>query len=491
MRLSKIPVIAMSALCLTGCRDDNREPNIIFIYADDLGIGDLGCYGQKYILTPNIDKMAKEGMIFTNHYSGSAVSSPSRSCLLTGLHSGHTFVRANYEIASKDPLEEGQLPLPAGTATIASMLKEAGYSTGAFGKWGLGSIKSSGNPNLQGFDTFYGYADQKHAHSHYPQFLFLNGEIIKLNNPEIPRNEQIFNYDGNDTIFNKYKGSEYSLDLIVDKAKEFISANKDKPFFAYIPVIVPHRALQVPDEELNQYRNVFDERPYLGDNMFLPHRFPKSAYAGMISRLDKKVGEILSLIKELDLDDNTVIIFTSDNGPCSIGGVNIDDFNSSMGLSEGKRSLKEGGIRAPLIVRWPGKIKENSQSDLLCAQYDFLATFAEMAHIRLSAKTDGISMLNTLIGKEQKEKHTFLYWEYIEKGGQQAVRIGDYKAYRKDIIKQPSVRWSLYNLKSDPHEDNDIAFSNIDIVAKADSIAKTQHSPSTILKWNFISDNYE
>lgn len=487
MKRKKFTLAAVSALCLTGCGNEHtQQPNIVFIYADDMGIGDIGCYGQQYIRTPYLDRMAKEGMIFTNHYSGSAVSSPSRSCLMTGLHSGHTYIRANFEVASADSLEEGQLPLPPGGITIASMLKEAGYITGAFGKWGLGSIKSYGNPNSQGFDCFFGYADQRHAHSHYPKYLFSNSETVLLNNPDIPRNEQINNYSGDDSVFEKYKGEDYSLDLMIDQAKGFIRNNHDKPFFAYIPVIVPHRALQVPDEELEQYKGMFDESPYLGEDKFLPHRFPKSAYAGMISRLDKKIGEIIDLLKSLEIDDNTIVIFSSDNGPCSIGGGDIDFFNSAMGLSEGKRSLKEGGIRAPLIVRWPGKIKAGRTSDILCAQYDFLPTFADIARIPFEEETDGISLVETLLGEKQKRQHSFLYWEYIDDGGQQAVRFDKYKAYRKGLQKNPVISWSLYDLTADPHEDYDIAASHPDIITRIDSIARNEHTPSLISEWNFV-----
>lgn len=476
------------ALVAGACSQQPQQPNIVFIYADDMGIGDLGCYGQKYILTPNIDSMARQGMLFTNHYSGSAVSSPSRSCLMTGQHSGHTYVRGNFEVSSENPLEEGQMPLPESCVNIASMLHSAGYATGCFGKWGLGSIASSGAPLSQGFDTFYGYADQRHAHSHYPTYLIKDDSLVQLDNPPIPRNEQIDDwYDGDTTVFAKYRGREYSLDLMIDEAQKFIVEHTDGPFFAYIPVIVPHRALQVPEEEVERYRGCFEEEPYLGQDKFLPCQYPKSTYAGMISRLDSKVGEILHLLDSLGLSDHTLVLFSSDNGPCSIGGADTEFFNSSMGLSEGKRSLKEGGIRAPLVAYWPGKVPAGKTSDLLCCQYDFLATFAQMAGLKAPEDTDGISLLPTLLGRDNEQvHHQFLYWEYLEKGGQQAVRYDHYKAYRKGLSGGGDVPWELYDLTIDSSESHDIASNHPEIVAKIDSIALQEHTPAVIDAWNFV-----
>lgn len=478
--------MAMTAAAAACTAEKTPKPNIILIYADDMGIGDIGCYGQQHIHTPYLDRMASEGMVFTNHYSGSAVSSPSRSCLMTGQHSGHTYIRGNYEVASQDVMEEGQLPLPPGQMTIASVLKSAGYTTGAFGKWGMGSSVSYGNPNDQGFDTFYGYIDQRHAHSHYPTFLICDGKKVEINNPYIPRNEQIPE-DSPTEAFEKYKGNEYSLDLMVDRAKSFICDNSDKPFFVYLPVIVPHRALQVPDEELDQYD--FDETPYYGNNKFLPHLKPHAAYAGMISRMDRKVGEIIDLLKELGIDENTMVLFSSDNGPCDIGGGDCAFFNSAMGLTGRKRSLHEGGIRAPLVVRWPGKIKAGSTSDILCSQYDFLATFAQIAGAKLPSATDGISILPTLTGKRQKKVHDFLYWEYEEVGGQQAVRMGTYKAYREGTKADHNKTWSLYDLSSDPAELDDIADANPEIVEAMAKIAAEEHLPSIVKAWNFVDGN--
>lgn len=472
-----------TAFACLSCSSEIERPNIILFYADDMGIGDLGCYGQKYIKTPNLDMMAREGMIFTNHYSGSSVSAPSRSCLMTGLHSGHTPIRGNKEVRSDDPLEEGQYPLPSDVVTMPEVLKKAGYATGAFGKWGLGSVKSSGSPIAKGFDTFYGYADQRHAHNHYPQWLVSDSVLVVLDNPYFPVNESISEDSGPES-FEKYKGNEYSLDLMVEEAKKFIIKNSDSPFFVFLPVIVPHRALQVPDEELAQYEGVFDETPYYGTDKFTPHMRPKSAYAAMITRMDRKLGEVMALLKELGLDEETIVLFSSDNGPCSIGGADIDFFDSALGMKGRKRSLNEGGIKAPLIVRWPGKVPAGTSNDILCAQYDFMATFADAAGVDIP-DGDGISLLPSMLGKDQ-EGHPWLYWEYLEHGGQQALRFGDFKAYRDSLAIYPDRNWKIYDLSSDPVESKDLASEYPEMVVKADRIAEEQHTEALLDAWNFL-----
>lgn len=475
--------MASAILAFASCSQKAEQPNIILFYADDMGIGDLGCYGQKYIMTPCLDRMAREGMVFTNHYSGSSVSAPSRSCLMTGMHAGHTPVRGNMEVRSDDPLEEGQFPLPCDVVTMPQVLKEAGYVTGAFGKWGLGSIRSEGSPLRKGFDTFYGYADQRHAHNHYPQWLVSDTTVMGLDNPAFPINDRIPE-GAHPSNFEKYKGNEYSLDLIIEEAKKFIKASKDRPFFVYLPVIVPHRALQVPDEELRQYDGCFDESPYYGEDKFTPHMRPKSAYAAMITRMDRKIGEVMDLVKELGLDENTLMLFSSDNGPCSIGGADIDFFDSALGMKGRKRSLNEGGIRSPLIVRWPGKVPAGSFNDILCAQYDFMATFADVAGAE-AVYGDGVSLLPSMLGHEQ-EGHSWLYWEYLEQGGQQAVRVGDYKAYRDSLSVYPDRVWQIYDLASDFAESDDVASEHPEIVAYADSLALAQHAPALLESWNFL-----
>ena len=472
-----------TAFACLSCSSEIERPNIILFYADDMGIGDLGCYGQKYIRTPYLDMLAQEGMIFTNHYSGSSVSAPSRSCLMTGLHSGHSPIRGNKEVRSDDPLEEGQYPLPSDVVTMPEVLKKAGYATGAFGKWGLGSVKSVGSPLSKGFDTFYGYADQRHAHNHYPQWLVSDSTLVTLDNPYFPINESIPEDSGAES-FEKYKGHEYSLDLIVEEAKKFIRENSDRPFFVYLPVIVPHRALQVPDEELLQYEGVFDETPYYGADKFTPHMRPKSAYAAMISRMDRKLGEVMALLKELGLDEDTMLLFSSDNGPCSIGGADIDFFDSALGMKGRKRSLNEGGIKAPLIVRWPGKVPAGTSNDILCAQYDFMATFADAAGVDIP-DGDGVSLLPSLLGKDQ-EGHQWLYWEYLEHGGQQALRFGDFKAYRDSLAIYPDRNWQIYDLSKDPMENDDLASERPEMVVKAERIAQSQHTEALVDAWNFL-----
>ena len=484
--------LSLFALTFSTCsssqaQKENMHPNIIYIYADDLGYGDLGCYGQKYIKTPNIDRMAQEGILFTQHYSGAPVCAPARCSLLTGKNTGHTYVRNNLELADSSAFKTGQLPLPEKEITIAEMLKKSGYATAIIGKWGLGSIKSSGNPNAQGFDFFYGYADQVHAHNHYPTFLWRNSKQEFLQNdvptvhPKYQRDEKV----DAQAEYKKYMGSEYSLDLMTNEAVKFINENKKKPFFLYIPYVIPHKALQVPDESLEIYRGVFDEEPYDGKRGYTPHPKPLSAYAAMITRMDQKIGVILDHVKKLGLDENTIIMFSSDNGPAGGGGLDAHFFNSSGGLRGMKGQLYEGGIREPFIVRWPGKIKAGVTSNHISAQYDLMATLAELAGQKIT-NTDGISFLPTLFGHTDKQKqHDYLYWEFSSGGGQLAVRMGNWKGIRTGINRNPNAKWEIYDLDSDKAEDKDLAKEHPELIDKFNEIVE-KRTPSVIPKWNFI-----
>lgn len=461
------------------------HPNIIYILADDLGYGDVGCYGQKHIKTPNIDRMAAEGILFTQHYSGAPVSAPARCSMLTGKHAGHTFVRNNFEMKDDSPFKTGQLPIPDETVTIAEMLKKDGYRTAIIGKWGLGSIASEGAPIKQGFDFFFGYADQVHAHNHYPEFLwrndkqeFLTGNIGSVH-PKIDKTNEVDNNE-----YKKYIGKQYSLDLMTDEAVKFIEENKESPFFLYMAFVIPHRALQVPDESLKMYEGMFDEKPYEGKKGYTPHPEPLSAYAAMITRMDQKVGIILNELKKLGLDENTIVMFTSDNGPAGGGGLDNRFFNSTGGLRGMKGQVYEGGIREPFVVRWPGRIKPGTTTNHISAQYDLMATLAEI-NGRKADDTDGISFLLTLMGQaKNQEQHEYLYWEFSGGGGQYAVRMGNWKGVCFGVSKNQQKRWEIFDLSTDEAETTNIAAQHPELIEKFEHIV-SQRTPSLMPEWNF------
>lgn len=471
--------------CTSNTQQDIPLPNIIYIYADDLGVGDIGCYGQQYIKTPNIDRIAEEGIRFTQHYTGAPVSAPARCCLLTGKHSGNAYIRNNRELKDTSAFRTGQYSIPDETFTVAKMLKDKGYSTGIIGKWGLGSIESTGNPNKQGFDFFYGYADQVHAHNHYPSFLWRNGEQEFLEN-DVPTVHPRYGRQGvNDAWeeYPKFMGTQYSLDLMTDEVIKFIDRNKEEPFFLYVPYVVPHKALQVPDESLEMYEGVFDEKPYVGGNGYTPHPRPLSAYAAMISRMDQRIGDILDHLLKLGLDDNTIVMFSSDNGPASGGGLDSRFFNSSAGLRGSKSQVYEGGIRVPFVARWPGKISAGVVTDHVSAQYDLMATLAELSGQEVS-DTDGISFLPLLLGKNEKQKqHEYLYWEFSS-GHQYAVRIGDLKGVKSRSRWNPDNKWEVYNLAEDEEEANNIVDEHPELIEKFEEII-AKRTPSHIPEWNF------
>lgn len=435
-----------------------RRPNIIYILADDLGYAELGCYGQKKIRTPRLDRLAAEGMRFTQHYCGNAVCAPSRCVLMTGKHAGHAVVRNNVTIG-----KEGQYPLPEGTPTIARLLKSAGYVTGAMGKWGLGPPGSSGDPNNQGFDLFFGYNCQGHAHNHYPKYLW--------------RNDRHVDIAGNDGA--SATGKQHSHDLFEAEALAFIKANKDRPFFLYLPFTIPHLALQVPEDSLAEYKDKWPDPPYKGGKGYLPHSHPRAAYAAMVTRMDRSVGRIVDLLKEIALERDTLVMFSSDNGPTHDGAGGSDsDFFASAGPLRGlKGSLYEGGIRVPFIARWPGRIKEGSTSDLPCAFYDMLPTLCDVAGVQPTSGMDGVSILPTLLGRTGQKRHEILYWEFAGYGGQQAVRMGDWKGIRRDMQKGNRTL-QLYNLAVDLGEKNDIAAKHPEIVERIARIMQANHQPS-------------
>ncbi|MED5453543.1 MAG: arylsulfatase [Verrucomicrobiota bacterium] len=417
-----------------------EKPNIIFIMADDMGYGDAGCFGGKLIRTPNIDQLASEGMRFTQCYAGSTVCAPSRSVLMTGLHTGHTRVRGNFGKWGVKGLGggKGRVPLRENDITVAEILKLGGYSTGITGKWGLGEPSTMGTPNKKGFDEWFGYLNQRRAHSFFPTFIWLN--------------EGRFDLPGNANG----KQQQYTHDLFTGFALSFIRKNKSKPFFLYLPYTVPHSRFEIPD--LGPYAN---------------RSWPEKAkvYAAMITRMDDHIGQIISLLKELVIDKKTIVFFCSDNGAAN----RYDGLFDSSGLLRGrKRDMYEGGLRTPMIVRWPGKVPANQTSEAVWSFTDFLPTAADLANVQKPKMLDGISVLPTLLGKAQETNNRFLYWEFFEGGFQQAARWKNWKVIRR----KKNERLELYDLNEDIGETRDISKREPKIIAKFEKYLKTARTES-------------
>lgn len=436
-----------------------QKPNVIFILADDMGYGDLGCYGQQLIATPNIDQLASAGIRFTQFYAGTSVCAPSRASLMTGLHTGHTPIRGNYEIKP-----EGQRPLPDSAYTIPKLFKAAGYKTGAFGKWGMGFPGSEGDPVNQGIDEFYGYNCQRQSHNFFPDHLWHNKTRIELNNT-LTRQQQ------------------YAPELIQQQAIAFMKQHKSNPFFMYLAYTLPHAALQLPagDQIFEHYKKKFNEQPRpikteWNGSGYQPQAYPHAAYAAMVTKLDNYVGEVVSQLKALGLEKQTLIVFASDNGPHKEGGNDPGFFNSNGGFRGIKRQLTEGGIREPVIANWPGKTKGGQVSDLPAAFWDFLPTFAELTGQTLTHPTDGISILPTLLKKGPQKQHGFLYWEFHEDGGRQALRMGKWKGIKENVKGNPQASLALYNLIADPKETDNLAKKYPDIVLKMEKIIAREHT---------------
>lgn len=438
-----------------------KKPNIIYILGDDLGIGEIGAYGQQKIRTPNMDRLAREGMRFTRHYSGCAVCAPSRCALLTGKHTGHAYIRGNSEVGTWESYQ-GQKPLPEATQTIATVLKRAGYATACIGKWGLGGVGSSGDPRKQGFDYFFGYNCQRHAHNYYPKYLYRNQEKVELDNPDIQEHAKFpKDKDPSDPAnYAQYIGTIYAPALMEEEAIKFIQAHQHDPFFLFFATPIPHVGLQAPVAEVEPYRDLFDDKPYLGDQGYVPCRYPRATYAAMVTYLDKSIGQILEVLKILDLDKSTLICLVGDNGPTFNGGTDSAYFHSALNLRGLKGSVYEGGLLAPCIMRWPSKIAPGTTSDHLSAMWDMLPTFSAMAGASTEGPLDGISMLPIMIGqREAQKKHDYLYWECG--GTLQALRWGDWKMVirrtKSGVVKE------LYNLQNDPSESIDLKNDQLDI----------------------------
>lgn len=464
-KLGSTLILAGAAASCLSTKPAPQTPNIVFILADDLGWGDVGCYGQQRFQTPNIDSLAARGLRFTQCYSGTTVSAPSRSCLITGTHSGHTPIRGNLEL---DP--EGQFPLPEGGASIFLDLKKAGYTTGAFGKWGLGFIGTSGDPQRQGVDRFFGYNCQLLAHNYYPDHLWDNGTRIELDT-DLP-----------------YGAGTYAPDLIHGKALEFLedAVAQGKPFFMWYPTTIPHAELIVPEDSIIQrLRGVYPETPFHGvdDGPFFrkggycSQDYPHATFAAMVTRLDGYVGDIVQKLKELGVYDNTLIIFASDNGPHKEGGADPDFFDSNGPWRGYKRDVYEGGIRVPMIVAWQGHVAAGAESDFPCSFWDLMPTFRELTGSPAGEGLDGVSLLPLWEGREGQREHDYLYFEFQELGGRQAVRQGPWKLVHLDI-RSDAPRFELYNLDEDPGETRDLAAQYPEVLARLQGIMLQAHTPN-------------
>lgn len=452
-----------------------KPPNIIFILADDLGIGDVGAYGQTKIKTPNIDRIAAEGMRFTSFYSGHSVCAPSRCTLMTGKHTGHSAIRNNGQRA---PGSEGQTPMPAGTVTGAQLLKKAGYATAIVGKWGLGMPEDKSSPLDFGFDHHYGYLCQGVAHTFYPPYLWRDNvkETLDGNPP----------YDASMKGAISNSGKTYSADLIGSDGMSWVRAHKDGPFFLYFASTVPHLSLQVPDDSLSEYKGKWPETPYTNTKHYANNDNPRATYAAMITRFDRDIGRLMALLKELKLDENTLVFFSSDNGAVfPLSGTDPVFFGSTGGLRGYKQDLYEGGIRTPFLARWPGHVKAGTTSDFIGAFWDVLPTFCELTGVTPPADIDGHSILPTLLGLSGQKQHDHLYWEYHSGGSAQAVRFGDWKAIRNGVKKNPDTTPELYNLATDPAEKNNVAAEHPEIATKAAALMKSARTPSALPQWNF------
>lgn len=481
-RLSLKPTVAIQA-------------NIVFILADDLGYNDLGCYGQQIIETPNIDALAKNGKLFTDHYTAAPVCAPARYMLLTGQHSGHAYLRGNdewkqrgdvwnYQAMFDNPKLEGQRPMPDSILTIAEVLKKQGYKTGVFGKWGLGAPETEGIPNRQGFDTFYGYNCQRQAHTYYPMHLWSNEKRVMLNNKNVaPHSNLAEGANPNDaSSYADFNLNDYAPSLIHKEALKFIESNKTAPFFLYYASPLPHVPLQAPEKWVSYYREkIGPETTYNGSGYF-PNQYPKATYAAMVSYLDEQVGELIQKLKEEGVYENTLIIFTSDNGPSDAGGAPTPYFKSASPFitefGRMKAFVYEGGIRVPMIASWAGKITPETTSEHISSFYDVFATVCDILRIKTPVATDGISFLPELLGKKQK-KHNFLYWEFPEQNGQQAVRKGKWKAVRQNL-NHGVINTELYDLSNDITESMNVAGQHPEVVSSLEVIMKQEHTTSPV-----------
>lgn len=459
---TKIMALSAVALAATSCGSEkatqSKLPNVIYILADDLGYADLSCYGQTHFSTPNIDKLAAEGLRLTQFYAGCTVSAPSRCALMTGKTTGQTFVRGNKGFKSSDG-RTYDTSLPADEFTLGDLFQSKGYKTACIGKWGLGGPDSDGAPCKQGFDYFFGYLGQGHAHTYFPTFLHENCQEVALD------------------------GSTYSHDMEEDKALNFITENKDNPFFIYLTYTIPHAELALPEEYTEEFEGKFtEEKPFVRERgSYCSQPEPRKTFASMVKRLDMSVGTLMAHLEKLGIADNTMVVFTSDNGAHMEGGADPEFFNST-GIYRGvKRALYEGGIRVPMIIHYPGVVAANRESDFMGGFWDFMPTFAELIGAEAPANSETLSILPLIKGNcAEQQQHKYLYWEFHEEGGRQAVRMGDWKLIRQQWKTPSKSYFELFNIATDPSETTDVAKANPTLVKEMEAIMNAARTPSPL-----------
>lgn len=469
----------MTAILAAALMAAAAKPNIVYIMCDDMGFGELGCYGQEKIPTPNIDRLASQGVKMTRFYTASPVCAPTRCSLLTGKHQGHAAIRGNVEKGGFGPTDpEGQMDLPKTETTIAEVLHQGGYRTGLVGKWGLGGPNPEGHPLSHGFDMFYGFICQRRAHNYYPPYLWSNYQVDLLpGNPVFSAHQKIAApLESEEEYRRRYAGQTYAPAKMTEHCLQFIKESKGKPFFLYYAPTIPHVALQAPQDWIDKFPRSWDPKPYLGDQGYLPSARPRATYAAMIAFLDDSVGQIMASLDKLGLADNTLIVFTSDNGATFNGGMDREFFRSNGDLRDGKMSVYDGGIREPFVARWPGHIQPGSTTDHFAVAYDSFATLCDAAGLA-APKTDGTSYLPSLTGRKQAARG-WMYFEYPEAAVQQAVFLRErWKVVRPDLTKKANVT-ELYDIVADPSEKHELAAQHPDIVAEGLRLMAAQHVPN-------------
>ncbi|MCH2143265.1 MAG: arylsulfatase [Phycisphaerales bacterium] len=472
-----IPLTCILSASLPVSVPPSEQPNIVVVLADDLGWGEIGCQGQKKIPTPHIDSIAQGGMRLTDFWSGSPVCAPSRCVLLTGKHPGHAVVRNNWENGGwEEGAAEGQYPLPAEEVTIAEVLKDRGYDTCVIGKWGLGGPETEGHPNQQGFDHWFGYLCQRQAHNYYPTHLWRNADKVMLEGNDWFASHQKRSEPLSDeqSYYDTYQRATYASDLMRDEAVEWINTRDEEPFFLYYASPIPHVALQIPEERLDQFPREWDQDHYLGQKGYVPHPRPRAAYAAMIAGLDTEIGSLMRALEEGGHADNTLVIITSDNGPTYAGGVDYDFFDSNGPYRGLKGSVFEGGLRVPMVVRWPGKVAPGTTSEVPGGFEDLMPTLTEVTGERV--ESDGRSLVDVLTNQASTIDRP---WLYRELGGQQAVRWGKWKGVRRHLRKG-DLKIELFDLASDPGETTDVSTQHPEVTETIEAIMSTAHQPSEI-----------
>ena len=482
-------ILALLACCLVLAPSSRaaEKLNVVFILADDLGWGELGSYGQKKIPTPNLDRLAAQGMRFTRHYSGAPVCAPSRCVLMTGKHLGHAEIRGNMQAKAKLPqFSEGQYPITEQAVTWPQLFQKAGYATGAMGKWGLGPVGSTGEPARKGFDLFFGYNDQGVAHSYYPPHLWRNSEKVILNEKPVPG--RATQTEG-EVKMEDWLGAKYAPDLMAAEAEKFITDHKARPFFLYLPFIEPHVAMHPPRERVEKFPAEWDTEVYRGGNGYLPHPRPRAAYAAMIAELDGYVGRVLAALDSAGVADRTLVVFSSDNGATHegrgeprfhIGGADPKFFNSTAGLRSYKGSVYEGGIRVPMIARLPGRIPAGTVNDTPGYFADWFPTMCDAAGFEKPAGLDGESLWPALTSGKTSARTKPMIWVFPEYGGQIAVQIGDWKLVRQGLKTKTPGPWEVYDLAKDRGETKDLAAGHADLIAQAEEILRREVAPNAI-----------